>query len=276
MFKLSKKLLNKEIVPLLSIGKRGPKCKCGLWRIMRAILRKLKSGCQWRELPVRELFGRFKTTWGTVYYWFNKWSRDGSFAKAWARILALHRAMLDMSSVQLDGSHTAAKSGGQQVGYQGRKKCRATNMVFLTDKRGIPLACGAPMAGNHHDLYGIEKSMQEIVATCNAAGLSVDGLFMNADAGFDARALVEMCFGLGIIANIDRNPKNADSLYEGHYVFDEQLYKERFVVERTNAWLDSYKTLLVRFEKKTDTWLAFHYCAFMMILLKKAYRDQKL
>ena len=41
-----------------------------------------------------------------------------------------------MSSVEIDGSHTPAKRGGQQVGYQGRKKANTTNMLFLTDPTG--------------------------------------------------------------------------------------------------------------------------------------------
>ena len=34
---------------------------------------------------------------------------------------------------------------------------------------------------------------------------------------------------------------------------DDELYKERFSVERTNAWIDAFKALLVRFETKSHT-----------------------
>lgn len=33
-------------------------------------------------------------------------------------------------------------------------------------------------------------------------------------------------------------------------IFDEALYKKRFVVERINAWVDSFNAILVRFESK--------------------------
>ena len=45
-----------------------------------------------------------------------------------------------MSSVDLDGSHTPALRGGSQVAYQGRKKKKTTNALFLTDRQGIPIA----------------------------------------------------------------------------------------------------------------------------------------
>ncbi|NAW49930.1 hypothetical protein GNY06_00465 [Elizabethkingia argentiflava] len=36
-----------------------------------------------------------------------------------------------MSSVQLDGSHTPSRMGGEKLGYQGRKKAKTTNSIFL-------------------------------------------------------------------------------------------------------------------------------------------------
>ncbi len=49
---------------------------------------------------------------------------------------------------------------------------------------------------------------------------------------------------------------------------DDVLYKERFSVERTNAWLDAFKALLVRFETKAQTWMGLHYLAFSLILIR--------
>ena len=34
------------------------------------------------------------------------------------------------------------------------------------------------------------------------------------------------------------------------YIFDELLYKQQFIIERTNAWIDAVRVLLVRFETK--------------------------
>lgn len=38
-----------------------------------------------------------------------------------------------MSCIQLDGSHTPVKRGGESFGYQGRKKCKTSNMLFMLD-----------------------------------------------------------------------------------------------------------------------------------------------
>ena len=209
MVKLSKKVINQNLVPHLSKGKRGPDCKVGLWRIVRAILYRLKTGIQWRELPIRSLFGRYSISWNSVFYYFTKWSKDGSLYSLWTAVLKINKAFLDMSSTELDGSHTPAKRGGEAVAYQGRKKAKTTNMLFLTDKQGLPLACSEPVSGNHNDLFEIEKSVSKIVRTLEDSTIDCDGIFMNADAGFDSQNLRVLCHGKGIIPNFDINKRNA-------------------------------------------------------------------
>ena len=269
MLNLTKRQINQNLVPHLSKGKRGPACKVGLWRIVRAILYRMKTGVQWRELPMDSLFGRNLISWQSVYYYFSKWSKDGSYHRLWIAILNLCRQFLDMSSVEFDGSHTPAKRGGQQVGYQGRKKSKTTNMLFLTDRQGMPLACSEPMSGEHNDLFEIEKNVLKMINTLKQADIQVAGLFLNGDAGFDAVKLREICEDYGIIANIAVNKRNHSKQQNNCYLFDSQLYEERFAVERTNAWIDAFKALLLRYETNTQHWLSLHYLAFSFILLRR-------
>ena len=266
--KLTKKFITHNLMPHLSTTNLGRKPKVKLWKIVKAIIYRLKTGIQWRELPLRQFFSFAIKSWKTVYYHYNKWSKDGSWERLWTALLKAHKSSLDMSSVQLDGSHTRVRMGGQAVGYQRRKASKTTNMLFLTDRQGLPLAVSQPVAGNHHDLYEIEKSFQKICDRLKEAEIDPKGLALNADAGFDSKNFREFCDGLEILANIDinkRNSKNTD--YE--YLVDPELYKERFCVERTNAWLDGFKALLVRYETSARNWLSLHFLAFSIILLRK-------
>ncbi|SHM68953.1 hypothetical protein SAMN05444267_10731, partial [Chryseobacterium polytrichastri] len=56
---------------------------------------------------------------------------------------------------------------------------------------------------------------------------------------------------------------------ETEYYFDEKLYKRRFKIEKANAWLDSFKALLVRFETLNITWINLHYLALSILFLRK-------
>jgi len=93
----------------------------------------------------------------------------------------------------LDGSHTTALRGGEQVAYQGRKKRKTTNSLYFTDRQGLPLAMSKPIAGNHNDLFDIEVSFEDIVDQLTKADIPIAGLFINADAGFDSQNL-NKCF----------------------------------------------------------------------------------
>ncbi len=194
----------------------------------------------------------------------------------WLTLLRVHRRRLDLSSIQLDGSHTLAKNGGAAIGYQGRKAARTTNLLFLADNTGQPLACASPQAGNHHDVFDIETSFAELCALVEEAQISLEGVFLNADSGFDAKRLREECFRRGIEANIALNPRSGERDEKEDVYFDAELYRQRTAIERTNSWLDSFKTLLVRFETSAENWLAFHYLAFAVLLLRKIPPDDKL
>lgn len=263
---LSKDIIRTWILPHLSVGERGPDCQSTLPEVVEAILYKLKTGCQWRCLPVKQFFAQNALTWSGIYHHFNEWRKDGSWKKLWINLLRLHRARLDLSSMQLDGSHTRTHCAGAAIGYQGRKAARTTNMLFLADNTGQPLACAHPQAGNHHDLFDIEATFGEVCTMLEAAQISLQGVFLNADAGFDATHLRQDCFRRGIEANIAPNPRSGSA--EEQY-FDDELYRCRTAIERTNAWLDGFKTLLVRYETQVENWLAFHFLAFAVLLLRK-------
>ena len=268
---LSKDKIERWIVPHLSSGSRGTKVGVELWRIVAAILYRLKSGCQWGMLPVEQFFtSKAKLSRSGVYHHYRQWVRDGCFKSVWIALLKANHQLLDLSCMQLDGSHTLAKHGGEQVGYQGRKAAKTTNALFLSDNQGLPLAMATPQSGNHHDLHDIQNLFEELCKVLKEADIDLSGVFMNADSGFDAQVLREQCNEKQIEANIDINERNSKEQPSDKYVyFDELLYKRRFVIERMNAWIDSFKALLIRFETLTSTWMALHFLAFAVILCRK-------
>ncbi len=265
---LSKDMIEQWIIPHLSKGKRGPAPEVKLVDIVRAILHRLKTGCQWRFIPLNAFFEPGAITWNGVYHHHRKWVRDGSWRKVWVELLKANRSRLNLSSMQLDGSQTPCKKQGEHIGYQGRKACKTTNALFLSDKEGQPLAIATPQAGHHNDLYEIQELFNQMCALLEEAGIDLRGVFMNADGGFDAEGLREVCSQKEIEVNIAENKRNEKQANEQYIYFDEELYQQRYVIERTNAWLDGFKALLVRYEVKVGTWMAAHFMAFVVIFIK--------
>lgn len=270
---LDKYTIKNEILPHLSVAKRGFVTKSCLVEIVNCILYKLKSGCQWAMLPVASLFSEVVLSYKTVFGHFRKWCKNGDWKDCWIVLLNKYKCELDLSSVDIDGSHTTALRGGEQVAYQGRKKRKTTNSLYLTDRQGIPLAFSSPVAGNHHDVYRIDIALKGMFDVLKSANIAIDGLFANADGGFDCRDFRNSCLQEGVFPNVAFNERNGER--EEDDMLDELLYKERYSIERTNAWMDSYRTILNRFDRTVSSWSAWNYIAFMSIFIKKINKKQK-
>ena len=76
------------IISFLSVGKRGFKSSFDLASVFLLILKRLKAESQWRELPIEVYFEKGEISWQNVYYYFNKWSKDGSFQRIWLNLLS--------------------------------------------------------------------------------------------------------------------------------------------------------------------------------------------
>jgi transposase len=266
---LSKNMIEQWILPHLSKGERGPEPEVELCAIVQAILYRLKTGCQWRMLPLKAFFDPDKLTWNGVYHHHRAWVKDDSWKNVWIALLKANRSRIDLSSMQLDGSQTPCKKQGEHIGYQSRKAAKTTNALFLCDKEGQPLAMATPQAGNHNDVFDIQVLFEQLCALLQEAGIDLRGVFMNADAGFDVQVLREVCAEKEIEGNIAVNPRKAKQQKEEYRYFDEELYKQRYVIERANAWLDGFKALLVRYEVKIRTWMAMHFMAFAVTFIKR-------
>jgi len=265
---LDKDTIEMEIVPLIPKTKRGFPPTVPLVEIINAILYKLKTGVQWHQLPVKALFDEQPLVWNTVYYHYRKWCMSDTLKQCWIDLLKAHKKELDLSSIDLDGSHTPAIRCGAEVEYQGRKKRKTTNALYLTDRQGLPLAMSEPLSGNHNDLHDIEVQFEVVTGTLEEADIPVEGLFLNADAGFDSKNFRDSCAEKEINANVCFNKRNGKTQDREEY-FDQDLYNERYAVERTNAWMDSFRSLLNRFDTTIESWKGFNYLAFFVIALKK-------
>lgn len=128
---------NEFVLPHLSWGKRGPRCKVPLHRIFNYILYVLHTGVQWHKLPIQlDKNGKPEIHHTQVFRIFQKWSDDGSLARVFNHtVLQLKRNnKLDLNVIHGDGSSTPAKKGGDQLGYNGHKHFKGEKVVALVDR----------------------------------------------------------------------------------------------------------------------------------------------
>lgn len=219
------------------------------------------SGCQ----PSRKK----EISWQAVYYHFQKWSADGSLQRVWQASIQTIRPVLDLSQLNLDGSHIIAKRGGESVAYQPRKRAKTSNILPITDGRGFVVASTGMVAGNHHDAFCLKAHLQTAFKSLKRLELVIAGAFFNADSAFDTREGRKVCFNHGVIPNIAENQRNRKTPKRGRKrLFRPDIYRRRFTCERSFAWIDKFRALLIRYDRTDAPFLGGHHIAFAMINLR--------
>jgi len=193
----------------------------------------------------------------------------------WEASILTIQGDLNLSEINLDGSHAVAKKGGESVAYQGRKKAKTSNILPITDVNGYVVATTGIIAGNHNDAYNLKPNLQAAFQSMKRLALHFQGAFFNADAGFDTLAARKVCFNYGVVPNIALNKRSRKSIKRGRKrLFNPDVYKHRFSSERSFAWVDKYRCLLIRFDRRDAYFLGGHYIAFAMINLRHVCADK--
>ena len=257
---------NEHVLPYLNTAQRGYVCSNPLYKVFNYMLYRLHTGCQWENVPIE---AEDEITWWAVYHHYRKWSRDGSLQRVYEHSIQVVSELLDLSVLNVDGSHAVAKKGGEAVAYQGRKKAKTSNILPITDHNGYILATTEIVAGNHNDAYELKPYLQAAFKSMKRLGLSIAGAFFNADSAFDTRDARKVCFNQRIIPNIAENKRNRKTVKLGRKrLFNPTVYKDRFATERTFAWIDKFRALLVRFDIKKIYFMGSHFLAFTLINLR--------
>ena len=131
----------------------------------------------------------------------------------------------------------------------------------MTDENGIPIAVVIDGA-NRHDMKLLETTLeaQRIVPDeCP----SDEQRHLCLDKGYDYAAIREIVKAWGYVGQIP--PRN-----ESERMIDDILnYRaRRWVVERTHSWMNRFRRLLIRWEKRPENYLGMLHLACACIVVR--------
>ena len=157
------------------------------------------------------------------------------------------------------------------MGYSGHKHQKGEKVIALVENHGYVLSPLTVAPVNEADMVLLPQGLKALKRVIREAGLEISRrAVLNLDAGFDSKANRKRVFNAGLKPNIKENPRNRQTPKRGRKrFFDAALSKLRFIVERTFAWEDKFKRLLLRFETKQSHHLGFKLIAFTLINLRE-------
>ena len=103
---------------------------------------------------------------------------------------------------------------------------------------------------NATDMVLLPKGLKALKQVATEVGVDLRDAYLNLDGGFDSIANRKSIFNAGLIPNIPENPRNRKRPKRGRKrLFNAAIHALRMRVERTFAWEDKFKRLLLRFER---------------------------
>src|ERR1700681_1660393 len=200
--KLSLERFREFVLPHLTVGSRGPAPKLSLHALFNYILILLYLGCQWKELPIeKDPNGRQEIHYSGIYRAFRRWETDGCFDAIFAgTVVMLHHAdLLDTSVIHGDGTTTAAKKGGDNIGFSGHKKVKGDKVVAFCDRNCNVIAPFISAPGNQNESPLLREALPVVTGIAASIRLDLGGTIVSLDGVYDCRLNRKAIFNQGMI-----------------------------------------------------------------------------
>lgn len=230
------------LLPVHSPSSAGGRPRLVLRNVANAIFYVMRTGCQWLGLS-RDAF---KCSGRSAHRYFQEWVDAGVFAALWRDGLTEYD---DLKGIQwewqpADGAMVKAPLGGPATGPNPTDRAKlGTKRSLQTDAAGVPI--GLVLDGaNRND----HKLLEATIKSTPVRRPSTRRLrqHLPLDKGYDypdTHGLVKrLGFESHIALKINSSTKRVRT--------GGRRKPRRWVVERTHGWMNRYRRILVRWEKR--------------------------
>ena len=239
----------KYITKVLNLQER--KRKYDLRMIWNAIFYLVKTGCQWRMLPLD--FPK----WQLVYYYYRKWASlldfDLLLEKLRGHVRVKRGQNMEPSVGIMDSQSVKWGNNASMNGVDGNKKVKGVKRHVIVDKNGFLIAVMVTIA-NVHDSKAAYLLMR--VLKVMYSGIKV----ILADGGYRGELIDNIRKKFGYVIQV------VISSYK------EQGFRpiqKRWIVERSFAWMDYNRRLCRNYELTFDSAEEMVKLGTIRLLLKK-------
>jgi putative transposase len=213
-----------------------------------AIFYILCTGCQWRALDRTELCAH-----STAHDRFQAWVEAGVFVTLWKegveRFDEAHG--IDWDWLAMDGALTKAPLGGGKTGPNPTDRGKSgVKRSLLTEGHGVPIGLVAEGA-NRHDMKLTRPTIESLIVERpkptkeRPQGMCLDG-------GYDYDEVYAILKAFGFTAHVRPRGEEAKAIKSVA-----GFKARRWVVERAHSWMNRFRRLLIRWDKKPQNYLAF-------------------
>lgn len=228
------------------------KRKHDLRSIWDAIHYLVKTGCQWRMLPL----GFAK--WQLVYYYYKKWSDSESFDLLLSKLREYVRVKRNQNAEASLGimDSESVKWGNNRGlnGYDGNKKVKGIKRHVIVDKNGFLIAVMVTVA-NIHDSKAVLLLMRLLKEVLSGIKLIV------ADGGYRGEIAEQVKERFRYLLQVVMRSDDRKAEFKPVH--------KRWIIERTFSWFDNDRRLCRNYELLLESSETMVKIAAIKLLLNK-------
>jgi transposase len=235
---------------------RVPDRKCG-----DGIFYVLRTGCQWKALDQTDLCAG-----STAHDRYQEWVAADVFLRLWQAGVEQFDELqgIDWAWLSMDGAITKAPLGGEDTGPNPTDRAKSgVKRSLLTEGHGVPLGLAVEGA-NRHDMKLVRETIESLVVD-RPAPTAEQPQGMSLDKGYDYQEVRDTLAEFGFTAHIRSRGEEAKELKQ-----EAGKRARRWVVERTHSWMNRFRRILIRWEKKPENYIAFLHFACALIAFRAA------
>lgn len=134
--------------------------------------------------------------------------------------------------------------------------------MLMVDGRGTPIGLHIESASPSE-----VKLLEATLDSLDIPGKKVQPKRLIADKGYDSNKARQLIESRGMLPIIPARKNNTKATHQdGRHL---KRYRNRWIIERTNAWLQNFRRLVVRYERSHIIFEGLIHMAFAMMILKR-------
>ena len=250
--KLVHRKVLKELVSNLPTPKqkRFGRKKCKKEALIGGILQVLVNGTAWGKIA------ECGCSYVSSFRYFQELQRRGKLKLIYQ---AISKEKTDITEGSIDTTTISSFEFRHQTGWDGHNKKIGTKVSIFADKNGLPADVGFDK-GNVDDKDILPQHLKSTVGRRKKI-ISLDMKYMSL-------ALRRNMRKKGIRINMKVRDQDYRRKRGPKFRFDEEIYKRRFLLERTNGWIKAFRSLVLRRSYQIASFKVLVYLALIIILIR--------
>ena len=257
MYDVTKLIPQKQFDQLLKLlptpyQKKEGRRRCVKWSLINGILQVLVNDVAWKKIA------DCGCSYTSCWRYFQELQRRGKLKLIYETLASVKTDIIEGA---IDTTTATSFRFTHMTGWDGKHKKTGTKISLFTDKKGLPADVDFGK-GSKHDGGFVAGHLKKMAGRRKK--------ILNLDKIYVSLVLRRTMRQKGTKVNMEMRKEDYIRKRGPKFTFDKEKYQVRFLVERINGWLKSFRHIRTRRDYHPAMFKAFVYLALIIVLIRQS------